>query len=103
MQQFSATVERGFRIQILFLAVVFSLFISPAPAERLPIKTYTSADGFSTSAAFGLVRDGRGFIWLCSRDGLVRFDGYRFNTYLIGDEKADQTVLDLVPTRSGVY
>lgn len=77
--------------------------VSMARAERLPVKIYTSAEGFSTSASFGLVRDSRGFIWLCSRDGLVRFDGYRFITYSIGDRNADTAVLDLVPTRNGVY
>src|SRR5258705_2893974 len=72
-------------------------------AERLPIKIYTSADGLGTSASFYLVRDLRGFIWLCSRDGLVRFDGYRFITYRIGNDDADPAVFSLLPTRSGVY
>lgn len=81
--------------------LLFVVFV--ARAERLPVKVYTSADGFSTSASFGLVRDSRGFIWLCSRDGLVRFDGYRFITYSIGDGTADRAVLDLVPTRNGFY
>ncbi|HEX8564504.1 MAG TPA: two-component regulator propeller domain-containing protein [Pyrinomonadaceae bacterium] len=82
---------------------VLLFVIFAARAERLPIRIYTSADGFSTSASFGLVRDSRGFIWLCSRDGLVRFDGYRFITYSIGDSTADKAILDLIPTRSGVY
>jgi ligand-binding sensor domain-containing protein/two-component sensor histidine kinase len=87
---------------LLWSALVFGMFVT-ARAERLPVKIYTSDEGFSTSASFGLVRDSRGFIWLCSRDGLVRFDGYRFITYSIGDSNADTAVLDLVPTRNGVY
>lgn len=71
--------------------------------ERLPIKIYTSADGLGTSASFNLVSDPRGFIWLCSRDGLVRFDGHRFITYRIGDDAADPAVFSLLPTRSGQY
>src|SRR6266480_585564 len=72
-------------------------------AERLPIKIYTSADGLGSSASFSLVRDSRGFIWLCSRDGLVRFDGYRFITYRIGNDDADPAVYSMLPTRKGVY
>jgi len=72
-------------------------------AERLPIKIYTSADGLGTSATFNLVRDSRGFIWICSRDGLIRFDGYRFITYRIGNDDADPAVYNLLPTRSGIY
>src|SRR6185295_19902206 len=72
-------------------------------AERLPIRIYTSDEGLGSSASFNLVRDPRGFIWLCSRDGLVRFDGYRFITYRIGNDDADPAVFSLLPTRSGVY
>jgi len=72
-------------------------------AERLPIKVYTSADGLGSSASFNLVRDQRGFIWLCSRDGLVRFDGQRFITYRIGDGTADPAVFDLIPTSRNDY
>jgi signal transduction histidine kinase/ligand-binding sensor domain-containing protein len=97
------------QIKIYFRALIcvpaflltFSLFV--ARAERLPVKIYTSADGLGSSASFSLVRDSRGFIWLCSRDGLVRFDGYRFITYRIGAEDADTAVFDLIPTSSGVY
>jgi ligand-binding sensor domain-containing protein/two-component sensor histidine kinase len=74
-----------------------------AHAERLPIKIYTSADGLGSSATFNLVRDSRGFIWICSRDGLIRFDGYRFITYRMGNEDADPAVYDLLPTRNSGY
>jgi ligand-binding sensor domain-containing protein len=59
-------------------AAILLLAVLVAHAERLPVRVYTSADGLGSSASFNLVRDRRGFIWLCSRDGLVRFDGYRF-------------------------
>ena len=72
-------------------------------AERLPIKVYTSADGLGTSASFHIARDSRGFIWICSRDGLIRFDGYRFITYRIGSDDADPAVFSLLPTSKDVY
>jgi hypothetical protein len=91
----------------LFRALVLTSLLLAAlsvlRAERLPIKIYTSADGLGTSASFSLVRDARGFIWLCSRDGLVRFDGYRFITYRIGNDEADPAVYSLLPTRNGIY
>jgi ligand-binding sensor domain-containing protein len=81
--------------------LLFAVFA--ARAERLPIKIYTSDDGLGSSASFNLVRDSRGFIWLCSRDGLVRFDGYRFITYRVDGDDADPAVFDLIPTSRGVY
>src|SRR5215207_7604875 len=91
-------------IKFLFFLTLALLFATMSfRAERLPLKIYTSADGLGSSATFNLVRDSRGFIWLCSRDGLVRFDGYRFITYRVGDEAADPAVFHLVPTRGGDY
>lgn len=93
--------EIGFILANAWCVLLFAVF--PVLAERLPIKIYTSDDGLGSSASFNLVRDSRGFIWLCSRDGLVRFDGYRFITYRVGGADADPAVFDLIPTRRGVY
>src|SRR6266550_5906509 len=94
---------RGFSFKTVLLCCLLFAGSSLLRAERLPIKIYTSADGLGSSAAFNLARDTRGFIWLCSRDGLIRFDGYRFITYRIGNDDADPAVYSLLPTRSGVY
>ncbi len=58
-------------------------------AERLPIKTYTTADGLGSSFINDLMRDSRGFLWVCTRDGLSRFDGSRF--------------VRILETRKGIY
>jgi ligand-binding sensor domain-containing protein len=92
-----APVRAGLRIFLIFLAAASS------KAERLPVEIYTSADGLGTSATFNLVRDPRGFIWICSRDGLIRFDGYRFITYRMGNDDADPAVFALLPTRNSGY
>jgi PAS domain S-box-containing protein len=94
---------RRLTLTSLLLCFVFLAAASLLRAERLPIKIYTSADGLGSSASLGLARDSRGFIWLCSRDGLVRFDGYRFITYRIGTDDADPAVYNLLPARNGVY
>ena len=44
-------------------------------AERLPIKTYTTADGLAQNSVNRIVRDSRGFVWFCTDEGLSRFDG----------------------------
>jgi len=49
-------------------------------AERLPLKTYTTADGLGHNS-INIVRDSRGFLWFCTFEGLSSFDGYTFTTY----------------------
>jgi signal transduction histidine kinase/ligand-binding sensor domain-containing protein/DNA-binding response OmpR family regulator len=43
----------------------------------------SSQQGLSQSSVFSLAQDQHGFIWIGTRDGLNRFDGYNFVTYKI--------------------
>src|ERR1041384_1048067 len=85
---------------IAALLIWFALALS-ASAERLPIKIYTSADGLGSSFVNSLMRDSRGFLWVCTRDGLSRFDGARFITYQVGDRAPG--IEQILETRSGIY
>ncbi len=53
----------------LSLLVIYCLTMT-ARAERLPIKTYTTADGLAHNAVNRIVRDSRGFLWFCTFEGL---------------------------------
>ena len=80
----------------------------PAPsatvrAEHLPIKTYTIADGLAHDAINRIVRDSRGYLWFCTREGLSRFDGYTFTNYGRAQGLPGRDVNDLLETRDGVY
>ncbi len=74
-----------------------------ARAERLPIKVFTSADGLGSSFVSYLMRDSRGFLWVCTRDGLSRFDGSRFVTYQVGDTNAPPGIEQILETSKGIY
>ena len=65
------------------LAVALCLWLVPALilAERLPVKTYTTADGLPKDQINRIVQDSRGFMWFATSDGLARFDGYQFTSY----------------------
>ena len=85
---------------------VLAILIWPAAAaraEQLPIKIYTTADGLARNAIHRIVRDSRGFLWFCTREGLSRFDGYQFVNYGPDQGLPDRSVVDLLETREGVY
>jgi ligand-binding sensor domain-containing protein len=85
---------------ILFLMIIH---IISARAERLPIKIFTSADGLGSSFINYLMRDSRGFMWFCTRDGLSRFDGSHFTTYQIGDTFSPPGIEVIYQSRNGDY
>ncbi|HKR58856.1 MAG TPA: two-component regulator propeller domain-containing protein, partial [Pyrinomonadaceae bacterium] len=75
--------------RILFLILAWlagSMVVSvPTSAERFPIKTYGTPDGLGSSFIESIIQDSHGYLWVCTRDGLSRFDGYKFTTYKTGD------------------
>ncbi|MCU1265636.1 MAG: liaS 2 [Acidobacteria bacterium] len=88
----------GFTMLIGFIA-----FMPSASAERLPLKTYTVADGLAHNEVNKIVKDSRGFLWFCTADGLSRFDGYTFTNFGTDQGLPHANVTDLLETRSGEY
>lgn len=71
--------------------------------ERLPVKTYTVADGLLRDSVTKIRQDSRGFLWFCSLEGLSRFDGIGFTNFTTDDGLPHRTVNDFLETKSGTY
>src|SRR5260370_4409148 len=83
--------------------LAIALLSSLVKAERLPLKTYTVADGLAHNEVNKIVGDSRGFLWFCTADGLSRFDGYTFTNFGTDQGLPHANVTDLLETRSGEY
>ena len=90
----------GWMLTVLGLCLIAAF---SAQAERLPIKTYTTAEGLAHNVVNRVVRDSRGFLWFCTREGLSRFDGYGFTNYGTEHGLSSAIVNDLLEAREGVY
>ena len=89
-----------FRGALWLTGWVLSAWLS-AQAARLPLKTYTVADGLPNNIINKIVRDSRGFLWFCTQEGLSRFDGYSFTTYGVDQGLPHLMVNDFLETRNG--
>ena len=90
------------RRALLLLGLLMSLR-AIVPAEQLPVRTYTTADGLPRDLVLRIVRDSRGFLWFCTADGLSRFNGYEFTTYGVEQGLPYPVINDLIETHRGVY
>lgn len=88
---------------LALLGALLQLLTFAVHAERLPVKIYTSADGLGSGFINFALRDSRGFMWFCTRDGLSRFDGSRFVTYGLGNETSVPGMETIYEDRSGNY
>jgi signal transduction histidine kinase/ligand-binding sensor domain-containing protein len=50
--------------------------VAPVAGQRLPVRTLTTADGLPRDQLECVRSDGRGFVWFCTDEGLVRYDGH---------------------------
>jgi ligand-binding sensor domain-containing protein/two-component sensor histidine kinase len=86
------------------VTVLIALAVAPdAAGEWPPVRSYGVADGLPQEGVKRIVRDSRGFLWLCTFDGLSRFDGTRFVNYGVRDGLPHPSPNDLLETRGGVY
>lgn len=67
---------------IIILILSLWLFIPGnavfAADETIKIEDYSYKEGLTTSGINSVYRDSKGFLWICSKNGLFRFDGYSF-------------------------
>ena len=88
------------------LATGLALSLAPpvvVRAERLPITSYTIADGLAHERVKCVFQDSQGFLWFCTSNGLNRYDGYRFATYRTEHGLPHVSINDMLETRSGEY
>ena len=64
-------------IHIFFLCGLFNV-----SAQDAFFRTVSVEDGLSNNFVRKIYRDSRGFIWLCTLNGLDRFDGLSFKSYI---------------------
>ncbi|WP_421825390.1 two-component regulator propeller domain-containing protein [Larkinella sp.] len=76
------------RIARLMMGLMMSLlpFLSRGQTESFVIETIGLRQGLPTSDIHALFRDANGYLWLGTDIGLVRYDGYGFETISVSQE-----------------
>src|SRR5262245_52063670 len=62
-------------VGVALAIVVAAIATRPVLGERRPVRTLTTAEGFPRDQLECVHSDARGFLWFCTAEGLVRFDG----------------------------
>lgn len=67
-----------------------------------PYRSYTVADGLSNSTVKAIYQDEMRYIWLGTKDGLNRLDGYEINLFKIPGKVCDESLFECQCTDFGL-
>lgn len=95
--------QRSVSLIVSAMIALALVLASEARGERLPIKSYSVAEGLPDESVGRIMQDSQGFIWFCTVIGISRFDGYGFTNYGTKDGLSYSGVNDIIETPNGVY
>jgi ligand-binding sensor domain-containing protein len=62
-------------LMLLFLPMLY------AQTNKIRFEHLTTDNGLSSNHISYILQDKKGFLWICTQDGINRFDGYNFKHY----------------------
>ncbi|MBK8404803.1 MAG: hypothetical protein IPL25_12140 [Saprospiraceae bacterium] len=82
-------------IYIIFLNLTF------AQSNFYKITNFTTYDGLPSNEVFTTFQDNEGFIWVGTKLGVSKFDGYSFQNYGFNDGLKDLTISQITQDELG--
>lgn len=73
------------------LLIILLLAVSQTNAQHYSFRHYQVENGLSNNTVYCSLQDKHGFLWFGTKDGLNRFDGYRFKVYAVPNKGQDLT------------
>jgi hypothetical protein len=77
-------------LTLLLLLLSVSVFAQPRLEKHYSCHHYTTYDGLVQSQVNRMMQDSKGYIWICTKGGLSRWDGKKFQNFT--DEKDGQRI-----------
>src|SRR6188768_3271836 len=69
------------RIKILVISIAFFTCTSLPAQQHMKFEHIDGENGLSQNTVISIFQDSRGFMWFGTRDGLNKYDGYKFKVY----------------------
>lgn len=66
---------------LLFLSTLLYSLVGVAQLKNIGFERYKLEQGLSHTTIYSILQDEKGYIWMGTKDGLNRFDGYKFTKY----------------------
>lgn len=77
------------------IVLLFMLLAIDSFSQELVKKYFTVSEGLPSNRIYKCLQDRKGFLWLATENGLVRFDGQNFKNYSVNDGLPDSDILEI--------
>ncbi len=85
----------------ILIASFLACFYVLANGQSFRFKNYDSNMGLPQNFVYCVEQDADGFLWIGTGEGLVKYDGLKFQTFSIRDSLADDFITDLFLASNG--
>jgi signal transduction histidine kinase/ligand-binding sensor domain-containing protein len=79
-----------------YATIFFTFLVYYMQAQPINLKKFTIEDGLVNNDILNIYQDSRGFIWLCTRSGLSRYDGSRFTNFTTDNGLTHDMINDII-------
>jgi ligand-binding sensor domain-containing protein len=88
---------------IIYIIIIICLTFCNvrAFAQNTVIKHYGVNQGLPSSETYFVTQDSKGYLWIATDAGVVKYDGYQFKTYTTADGLPDNTVFKIHEDKYG--
>ena len=73
-----------------------------AQQNKIPFEGYNVAEGLPEEYVYSPIQDDKGYIWFGTQNGLVKYDGYRFQVFRASGDKSDTASLQVTHIGGGL-
>src|ERR1700761_693261 len=91
--------------KLMFVALFSVPLMSLAQNQSLKFEHFGTSEGLSQINVNCIIQDSRGFMWIGSRNGLNRYDGYKFISYRFDSQNknslSNNMITDVVEDHEG--
>lgn len=72
-------------MKLILYILSLTVALLASAQEPYTIK-YNKSNGLPSNAVFNIFQDSKGFIWFATNEGLTRYDGFEYKTYVSSDQ-----------------
>ncbi|HWY12072.1 MAG TPA: histidine kinase [Bacteroidia bacterium] len=87
--------------QLAYLFILVTFFSPPFSAQQPILKNFSTKNGLPSNEVYSLYQDKKGYIWICTDAGLVKYNGNYFKKFSSANGLPDNTVFEVKEDKYG--